>query len=338
MRNTCTTELSAEGLLDIIDVQTEIVKLGPDFSGIINLVARQAQEITGASGAIVELAEDDDMVYRAATGIASGQLGLRLKRESSLSGLCIATGEVLHCQDSDTDERVDREACRRVGLRSMIVAPLLFHDAAVGVLKVASSVPRFFTQDHLCTLKLMSELIAAAMYHSARHEISELYHRATHDMLTGLANRALFYDRLRQHLAQLRRKPAPLGLLMLDMDGLKTINDTYGHRAGDAAIREMAQRARTAARKEDTVARLGGDEFAVILPDVQGRDLLHLAAERITGEVCRPFAFEEQELPLGVSVGGALFPEDAENLDALIESADKRMYAVKRERKGDGAR
>jgi diguanylate cyclase (GGDEF)-like protein len=322
MRNTCTTELSAEGLLDIIDVQTEIVKLGPDFSGIINLVARQAQEITGASGAIVELAEDDDMVYRAATGIASGQLGLRLKRESSLSGLCIATGEVLHCQDSDTDERVDREACRRVGLRSMIVAPLLFHEAAVGALKVASSVPRFFTQDHLCTLKL----------------ISELYHRATHDMLTGLANRALFYDRLRQHLAQLRRKPAPLGLLMLDMDGLKTINDTYGHRAGDAAIREMAQRAMSAAREADTVARLGGDEFAVILPDVQGRDLLHLAAKRITGEVCRPFSFEEHELPLGVSVGGALFPEDAENLDALIESADKRMYAVKRERKGDGAR
>ncbi|NYZ13623.1 GGDEF domain-containing protein [Azospirillum sp. RWY-5-1] len=324
--------LPPDRLIDVIEAQTEIAKLGPDLGAVMALVAGRVKDLTGAGGAIVELAEGDEMVYRAASGIAQAQLGLRLPRQGSLSGLCVDTGRILHCEDSETDPRVDRDACRRVGLRSMLVVPLRHHDSPVGVLKVAWAAEGAFTDQDVGILELMSELIAASMYQAARVEKDELYHRATHDPLTGLANRALFCDRLRQSIASAERRRGSHGVLILDMDGLKPINDRHGHRAGDAAIRETAGRIRRVLRKADTAARLGGDEFGVVLSDVADRQAVHRSAERIVEEVRQPFRFEDQPLDLHVSVGGALFPEDGVEMDALIEVADRAMYHVKRKR------
>lgn len=320
-------------LMEIIKAQTEVAQLGLDLGGVMEFVADRVQHLTGAAGAIVELAEGDEMVYRAAVGIAAPQLGLRLDRVGSLSGMCVEQGHVLYCEDSETDNRVDRAACRKVGLRSMVVAPLVHVGNVVGVLKIASPQPAAFAEQHLSVLELMSGLIAAAMFHSAQYEMNELYHRATHDALTGLANRALFYDRLRQGLALARRKAKPVGILNLDMDGLKPINDVHGHRAGDAAIRELATRIGRSVRRSDTAARLGGDEFGIILSDIEDRRCADRFAERIAEEIRSPFNFEDRELPLGASIGTAVFPDDGEELDALMERADQSMYAVKRARK-----
>jgi len=320
-------------LIEIIQAQTEIAKLGLDLGGVIAFVAERVQQLTDAGGAIVELAEGEDMVYRAAAGIAQHQLGLRLKREGSMSGLCVAQGEPLRCDDSETDPRVDREACRRVGLRSMVCAPLNHNGTTVGVLKIASPIANAFSERHIQILGLMSDLIAAAMFHAVKYETSELYHQATHDALTGLANRALFYDRLRQCVALARRKSGQVGILNLDMDGLKPINDQLGHRAGDAAIREIASRIARGSRAADTVARLGGDEFGVILPEVIDRDSAVSLAQRISSEIRLPFQFEDKPIPLDASIGMAVFPDDGAEIETLIESADKAMYAVKRTRK-----
>jgi diguanylate cyclase (GGDEF)-like protein len=316
-------------LIEIIQAQTEIAKLGLDLGGVIAFVAERVQQLTGAGGAIVELAEGDDMVYRAAAGMAHSQLGLRLQRQGSMSGLCVERGQPLQCDDSETDPRVDREACRRVGLRSMVCAPLNHNGATVGVLKIASPVANGFSERHVQILGLMSDLIAAAMFHAVQYETSELYHKATHDALTGLANRALFYDRLRQCVALARRKSGQVGILNLDMDGLKPINDQMGHRAGDAAIREIALRISRGSRKADTVARLGGDEFGVILPEVMDRDSAASLAQRIAEEIRLPFHFEDKPVPLDASIGMAVFPDDGAEIETLIESADKAMYAVK---------
>ncbi len=332
---TAMSTLSPDTLLRIINLQTDIVKLGHDLGSVLSFVAEQLQDLTGAAGAIVELLEADEMVYRAASGMARAQLGLRLGRRGSLSGLCIETSSILECRDCETDDRVDREACRKVGLRSMVVAPLFHNDIVVGVLKIASPRVGFFSDGHVAILRLLSELIAASMFHCARYEADALYHRATHDLLTGLANRALFYDRLRQALALARRQSRPVGILNLDMDGLKAINDTFGHRAGDAVIREFAQRIHRAARESDTVARLGGDEFGVVLSQLEGRDGAARVADRMALEISLPFAFEDVALPIEASIGLALFPEDATELDALVEQADRSMYAVKRSRKGE---
>jgi len=332
--DSCGAELPAHVLTAIIKTQTEVAKMGLDLGGVMDLAARRILELTQAQGAIVEMAEGDEMVYRAASGMAAPQLGLRLKMGNSLSGLCVREGSVLQCDDCENDPRVDREACRRVGLRSMVVAPLLHGETVVGVLKIVSAEPGFFTPQHVCLLGMMSELIAAAMFFSAKYEIQELYHKATHDMLTGLANRALFYDRLRQGLALAGRRSSFLCVLNLDMDGLKAINDVHGHRAGDAAIKELAGRTSRAARESDTVARLGGDEFGVILTDVRDRESAEETAERIATEIRQPFRFEDVPLALDASIGLAMFPEDASGVEDLIEKADKAMYNVKRGRKG----
>ena len=281
----------------------------------------------------MELAEGDEMVYRAASGMAARLLGLRLKRASSLSGLCVETNEALRCDDSETDPRVDREACRKVGLRSMVVAPLVHDGTAVGVLKIVSPTKGFFTDQHLCILRIMCRLIAASMFHAARHETEVLYHSATHDTLTGLANRALFHDRLRQGMDAARRKGSLAGVLNLDMDGLKSINDRFGHRAGDAAIRELAERLGRVVRESDTVARLGGDEFGIILPGIRDRSVAESAVARIRSEFPAPLTFEGASLAIEASIGLAVFPEDAGDLDELLETADKLMYRDKQARK-----
>jgi len=324
-------ELQSDDLMAIIQAQTEIAKLGMDLGAMLDLVVNRMQTLTRAEGAIIEIAEGDEMVYRAAAGMAGSQLGLRLKRAGSLSGLCVASGDILECRDSETDPRVDREACQRVGLRSMVVAPLVHSGTTIGVLKIASPEPEAFTPRDVRVLDLMTGLIGAAIYKAS--DFTELYHRATHDPLTGVSNRALFYDRLRQGLLLAARRSTGLGVVNLDMDGLKPINDRYGHRAGDAALRELATRLRRICRQSDTVARLGGDEFGVVLPDVKDRAGVEHQAARIGAEIDAPFTFEDQRLALSASLGIAVYPDDGAEVPVLLEKADQGMYAAKRGRK-----
>ncbi|RNF85240.1 sensor domain-containing diguanylate cyclase [Montanilutibacter psychrotolerans] len=320
----------SERLLEVIRTQTEIAKLGLDLGHVMDLVAQRAQLLTGAGGAVVELAEGEDMVYRATSGMAAPHLGFRLRRGNSLSGLCIREGHPLYCEDSEIDPRVDLPGCRQIGLRSMIVVPLRHHDAVIGVLKVLSNTPAAFDETDLHILGLMSDLIAAAMFHASKYETSELFHQATHDALTGLPNRALFFERLHLCLAHAQRNSNRFGLLNLDMDGLKPINDRLGHRAGDAAIREIAQRIRQVTRGSDTVARLGGDEFGVILCYVDDHEGALAHAQRLAEQICQPFEFEQEIIALDASIGVAVFPEDGQEIDALLDQADQSMYATKR--------
>jgi diguanylate cyclase (GGDEF)-like protein len=326
-------ELSPETLLAIIRVQTEIAQAGVDLGHVMALTAERAELLTRADGAAIELLEGADMVYRAACGLSKNQLGLRLKAASSLSGLCVAERKILSCDDSETDPRVNREACRLVGLRSMIVVPLRHAEMTIGVIKVMSKSPGAFGEYEVQTLDMISNLVAAAMFYAARFETDELYRLATHDPLTGLPNRALFYDRLRQSQAESDRHHERFAVLNLDMDGLKQINDGFGHRAGDAAICETARRLKSHSRASDTVARLGGDEFAIILDRVSDVNIVLAQSNRLIAEVsAKALQYGEHQLPLSVSVGSAVYPDDAGSLDQLIDLADASMYIAKRER------
>ncbi len=322
-----------EQLKQIIDIQTEIAKLGLDLGGVMQYVVEQTLPLIEADGAVIELAEDGEMVYRAAAGIASTQLGLRLRIDASLSGLCVMTGEILSCTDSETDPRVDRLACRKVGLRSMIVMPLKHRGVTVGVLKAMSGQPGKFRQRDITLLGMLTEVVAAAMYFSVKYDSDNLFVKATHDDMTGLANRALFMDRLRNTVARTSRVQNPSGLLMIDMDGLKQINDTHGHRIGDAVIVEFSNRLKKATRETDMAARLGGDEFGVILSPLENPEGIDSALRRINSEIAPPFVFEDREYQLKASIGTALVPMDGTEPEKLLEVADQRMYAVKRAQK-----
>ncbi len=330
-----TTLLSPDRLLAIVRFQTTITKARLDLGQVIARTAELAQSILGADGAAVEMEEGTDMVYQAATGIAERQLGMRIPKVGSLSGLCVASQHLLTCEDSETDPRVDRAACRAVGLRSMIVVPLVHEGTPVGALKVMSHKPQAFQAEDLQTLDLISEVIAAAMAHATDHDVKAeetraLYLRATQDSLTGLGNRALFYDRMQQGLALARRNGERLGIAMVDMDGLKPINDAFGHRTGDAALKTLAHRLRHALRETDLAARLGGDEFGVLLPSIHSREAAQAVSLKLAEQVKGPLMFEGQALEVAASVGVAIFPDDGPTAETLVAVADEAMYAHKR--------
>lgn len=330
--------LPAERLVRIIHFQSEIAKTRMHFDAVIQRTADLAQVLTRADGAVVEIIDGSDMVYRATTGLATPSRGLRLPRATSFSGLCVATGEALSCQDSETDPRVDLAACRAVGLRSMAVVPLQYESACQGVLKVLSARPAAFGEADTQTLSLIAESVAAALAHADQHasqveEAKALYRLATRDALTGLANRAYFEDHLRQVLAMSHRSGDGFAVLVLDMDGLKGINDTCGHLVGDEALCVLARRLQAHTRESDVAARLGGDEFAVLLTSAQTPASAALAAEKLSIGLDGSFLHEGREHPMGASLGLACFPGDGRGAEALLAFADARMYEAKRARK-----
>ena len=160
----------AERLSAIIATQHDIATAGQNFMAVMTLIAERTQKLTRASGAAIELIERDELVYRVGTGTASRHVGLRLAIASSLSGKCMRLNEILRCDDTESDPRVNREACRKIGLRSMVVVPLYHNGGAVGVLKVLATKPNAFSERDARALQLMAGLIGAAMSNAAESE------------------------------------------------------------------------------------------------------------------------------------------------------------------------
>lgn len=152
---------------------------------------------------------------------------------------------------------------------------------------------------------------------------------ATHDALTGLANRKLFYDRLRQALLRARRNKTKLGVLFVDLDNFKTVNDLYGHQIGDALLVEVARRLRGSVRASDTVARAGGDEFLVLLEELGSEYDCRIAADKVRASLTGKTTLREVELTIAASIGQALYPDDGPGEDDLIRTADASMYRHK---------
>jgi diguanylate cyclase (GGDEF)-like protein/PAS domain S-box-containing protein len=159
---------------------------------------------------------------------------------------------------------------------------------------------------------------------------STLEHMALHDPLTGLANRTLFFDRLRQALLAAERDRKHVALVMMDIDYFKAINDAYGHLVGDQVLRKLALRLTFPLRASDTIARIGGDEFAWILPRVASRDSAARIVRKLLHTNIENLVVGPQLIKVFVSTGLALYPDDGEDTDVLIRKADLALYAAKR--------
>lgn len=165
---------------------------------------------------------------------------------------------------------------------------------------------------------------------SDRRQAEQTIHwQVQHDALTGLPNRALFYDRLGQTLARAERSGEAAAVLFLDLDGFKNINDTMGHEAGDALLQEVAHRLTDALRREDTVARMGGDEFTIILPSIPDADAAIEAARKAMGVFQGPFTILNREFLVTGSIGVSLYPFDGLDPRTLLQHADVAMYRAK---------
>ena len=162
----------------------------------------------------------------------------------------------------------------------------------------------------------------------------ELKHQAFHDALSGLANRALFRDRLEHALARATRSKSSLAVLFLDLDDFKLINDSLGHTAGDALLVAVAGRLSASLRSGDTAARFGGDEFAVLVEETTGPEEACQAAERLIAALCAPLVIEDHQIQVRASVGIALSQAGHEDPTEFMQAADVAMYAAKARGKG----
>ena len=152
---------------------------------------------------------------------------------------------------------------------------------------------------------------------------------ATHDNLTGLPNRFLFFDRLDQAIRKSRRQKHQFALLFIDLDDLKKVNDSFGHVTGDEALQKVADYLDDTVRDSDTVARLAGDEFTVILDNIQSIDNVEAIVQKITDAVSQPIETQQATLVLTVSIGISLYPDHGEDAETLLRKADAAMYRIK---------
>jgi len=209
-----------------------------------------------------------------------------------------------------------------------LTLPLPGEDGPIGALVLHAFPGSTYGDADKALLQYVAEQVATAI--ERRHLHAELLRAARHDDLTGLPNRRLFADRLASALTRAERNGRHLALLYVDLDDFKQVNDTQGHAAGDALLRETALRLTACVRETDTVARLGGDEFVLILDEIHGPDDAAAVAAKIRNAMTPPVAIGDQALPMRASIGIACYPEHGTDATQLMKHADATMYRDKR--------
>jgi diguanylate cyclase (GGDEF)-like protein/PAS domain S-box-containing protein len=220
----------------------------------------------------------------------------------------------------------------RAYLRAQEQEVAIAHHETSGLRKDGTAFPLEFTVGRLGLQRLVVGSLRDVSERKA--ETEALQYRALHDALTGLPNRTFLRERLEESIRAGEREMKPCAMLLLDLDGFKSVNDALGHPAGDRVLQQIGQRIRSVLRKADTVARYGGDEFAVLPWGATDVPRAILIAEKILQAVDKPFTIDDQPVDITVSIGIAVFPEHAEDGEALMRRADVAMYAAKRARSG----
>jgi diguanylate cyclase (GGDEF)-like protein len=219
-------------------------------------------------------------------------------------------------------------ATRLRGLGSLKVIPLRTAQKVLGAVVLGARRPGAYHAEAVRQLEVVAMQAAESIYRARLFEQTERL--ATTDGLTGLTNHRTFQARLDEHLAQARRYGKKLSLILCDIDHFKSVNDTYGHPAGDVVLRGVARTLLKEARATDVVARHGGEEFAVVMPETDAAGAL-VIAERIRERV-KALVFEtgQGKLSVTLSLGVASFPQDAAAKAELVERADACLYHAKR--------
>ena len=260
-------------------------------------------------------------------------LRLLLDREEGLSCWVAKHGKILYVPDVRKDDRYVPGVPQA---RSELAVPIRFQGRTLGVLNVESDRLDAFDRDEALLLQALASQMAVAL--EARRARAELDRQSITDALTGVFNRRYLDRFLDAERARAERYDRAIGLLMLDLDDFKTINDRYGHQRGDRVLAAFADALRGAVRKIDSVIRYGGDEFLVVLPET-GDEGAESAAERIRSAVIAALPASETlppDVTISVSTGVAVH-RPGDDLDAKLREADDAMYADKRRRQGQRA-
>jgi diguanylate cyclase (GGDEF)-like protein len=254
---------------------------------------------------------------------------------------CHSSGRVVQVDDLAAGERWPEFESRAatLGVHSVTAIPMRARGRLWGVLDLYRCAPGPVSAGELAAATTLanlatSYLVVAADRDTARHAQDELAHRATHDPLTDLPTRWMFFEHVTHALTGLARRSGQIGVLFLDLDGLKQVNDTFGHLAGDRLLTTAAERVRAALRPTDILARLGGDEFVVLLENLTRPADAERVAQRILDELTVPYRPQGRTINTSASIGIATTDDPAQTADALVLQADSAMYRAKEAGRG----
>jgi diguanylate cyclase (GGDEF)-like protein len=254
--------------------------------------------------------------------ITAGTLsrGMELLDCSAIDAVLLDLG-LPDSQGLDTLHAV-REKCGNVPI--VVLSGLRDEETAISAVQNGA-------QDYLVKGRVDGNLLWRSLCYAVERKRLEhlLVMQATHDMLTGLPNRTLLIDRASVAIARAERNKKKLGLMLLDLDRFKTVNDTLGHSVGDGLLKAVSSRLVEIVRTSDTIARLGGDEFTILCPEITGYPEASDMARRVLDCFTAPFVFDSRELSISTSIGIAIYPEDGTSFETILKNADIAMYRVK---------
>ena len=299
-----------------------------DLDVLLQRIVTTVREVMGYYMVAVMLPAEGSqgLVVGAQSGYALDITGRTLPPGEGVTSWVFEHGSPLVVADVHSDPRY-------VGLdpkvRSELAFPLISRGRLIGVLNAESNQPDAFSSADIALMSAVGSQLAACVEVAQLHDT--LKREASHDPLTRLNNRRLFMDRIQQEIARAEAAGEMFSVVFLDVNDLKLVNDSYGHLAGDALLREVANALTDAVRGEDVVARYGGDEFVVLLPGTP-RAAAAVVAQRITDGIARHRFMAGRQLMQvpGVSLGLATFPDDGHTPDELIAVADVTLYQQKR--------
>jgi diguanylate cyclase (GGDEF)-like protein len=304
---------------------------------VLDAVTAGASEFLGDDVVVMQLVDESDPAFTLTASCAGLAVHPEVDRQPAGGGvggraivedrLCVAENE----QD------LPSAACMhgQQPLGSAMAVPIRLQGRPAGSLVVASNDPeRRYGQHERDVLTSFAEHAGLALNDSStvqamKKALDDARHQAMHDELTGLPNRACFYDRTDQALRLASRDGTCTAVLLFDLNRFKDINDTLGHKFGDRVLREVGPRLRRGLRDSDTLARLGGDEFCVLLPRVEGVGDALVVAKRVIELLEEPFDIDGMAMPVEASCGVAIAPVDGDSADLLLQRADVAMYVAK---------
>jgi diguanylate cyclase (GGDEF)-like protein len=315
-------------------VQNDLLHTG------IEALAHLLEARYGAIGILDERGQLQNFVY---TGISAQQAQAigQLPEGKGLLGVVIQENVSLRLEDMSRDPRSIGFPPNHPSMKSLLAVPISHQDRIYGRIYLSDKVnAQPFTESDEELAMSFAHSLALVLENAKKIEEVQraqqnLDHLAHFDSLTDLPNRTLLRDRMQQAITHAQRTGGSIGLLFLDLDNFKVINDTLGHSQGDMLLKSVARQISGSVRMSDTVARLGGDEFIVMLPDIFDPQDAANVAEKILSSLSGPLALDKQEIFVSSSIGISIYPSNSKNIEGLLANADNAMYHAKKQGKNN---
>ncbi len=302
-----------------------------------SIMTKSADLLRAEQGSLMLLdSETDALLLEVKKGVIEGLVEkMRIPKGQGIAGKVAQFGEPLLVQNLESDPRIRQKNREHYKTRSFLSVPLKIGDRTIGVLNLSDKISgEVFTEDDLELIQSFASHAAVVMERNILYSQTErLKKLSITDPLTGLLNRRYFQERLEEEIARTSRHGRQLSLMMLDIDGFKIFNDTFGHPAGDRLLKRISGVIMDSVRTMDVVSRFGGDEFLVLLPETHPGVVAQIA-ERIRQDVARVALAPEivgadAILATSVSIGVASYPKNGHTLEMLVEQVDRALYQAK---------